>query len=144
MKTNDLGAQVSRMADEGYEMARALTGAQLDFSPASLQLVDGLLVAYAAQLESFDNLQRLQIVQRFGSYFLEVARRQFGGVYKWYKDQPQPALVVGEPTFHLSILGWDRTAAALAGQKDNDLVRYYIAVGERIRTATPGTEAIYR
>lgn len=143
MKMNDLGQEVARMADEAFEIARTLTGVALDFSVPSLQVIDGLIAAYAAEYDKLSETQKGQVAQRFSCYFLEVARRHMGGTYKWYRDVPQPTLVVGEPRFHLSILAWDRVEGALKGRKDNDLVRYYAALVERVRTAQPGTNAIY-
>ena len=142
-RVNDLHVEVNRMADEALEILRASTGSPPDFSRASLAVVDAALEEASAHPDDFTKDQSMKLVQRLGCYFLEVLRREVGGTYKWYRDGGQPALVIGEPQFHISIIAWERVAGRLAGNKGDSVVLYFEAVLQHVRAAKPGTRAIY-
>ena len=140
---NELQTEVSRMADEAFEMVRALTGKVLDFSEASLGVVEDALAQASAHVGELTEDQATKLVQRLGCYVLEVMRRRFGGTYQWYGERSQPMLVVGEPDYHVAVLGWDRVRGRLSGNRADSIPLFHEVFAQRVRSARPGAQAIY-
>ncbi len=140
---NELQVEVARMADEAYEMVRALTGHLLDFSEASLGLVEDTLNASSAHFKNLTGDQATRLAQRMGCYILEVARRQFGGTYHWAPDHGQPVLVVGEPVYFVGIMAWNRVGLRLAGDPGENILLLFARFAEAVRSGAPGTRTLF-
>ena len=131
------------MAEETVDLARSRNGASLDYSEASLELVEELLDEASEFFPDFSESQARIIVQRFGCYLLEVARRAFGGDYFWTDDHEQPILVVGEPDFHAAIITWDKVRGRLNGDTGDNIPFFFKGFAHHVRTAKPGSRALY-
>jgi hypothetical protein len=118
-------------------------GQGLDYTHASLAVIEDML-AEAADFTSDMPAERLTaLVQNFGCYILEVARREFGGRYLWHDQRDQPVLVVGEPAFRVAIITWDKVRGRLSGDKADNIPFFYAGFAERARQAEPGDDALY-
>ena len=139
---NDLASDVASAAEKAVTLS--LTRLEpLDYSESSLTIVEEMLAEasmYAAQLDE-DHIHAL--IQQFGSYILEVGRRRFGGSYLWHDQNEQPVLVVGEPSFHVAMITWDKVKGRLSGDIGDNIPFFYAGFAERVVAAKPGTRALY-
>lgn len=138
MTDQDLTSVVQRMADKIAQI-----DARLDFSETSLAVVEEKLEEASGFLDEMSADAVDRIAQQFGSYVLEVARRALGGVYQWYADRNAPVLVIGEPSFRVAMLTWDKTRGRLGGDEADNIPFFYAGVADRVRSATPGVDALY-
>src|SRR5437763_223431 len=104
---NDLDREIARMASDAVSMSETRGGRELDYTEASLVIVEQMLDESASYVDDMTPEQSDLLVHTFGCYIIEVAHREFGGTYYWDDKRDQPILVVGEPKFHVSILTWD-------------------------------------
>lgn len=140
---NPLEAEISRMAAEAVELTRNRNGAMLDYSEASLEIVEEMLDDASEFFPDFSESQARIIVQRFGCYLLEVGRHTFGGDYFWVDDHEQPVLVVGEPDFHAATMTWDKVRGRLNGDTGDNIPFFFAGFARHVRTATPGSHVLY-
>jgi hypothetical protein len=138
-----LTQDIANAAAKAVEMCESRDGSRLDYSEASLAIVEGMLAeaaAFATEMTA-DNVTTL--VQDFGCYILEVGRREFAGRYNWFDQQDQPVLVVGEPAFRVALLAWDKVRGRLSGDEADNIPFFYAGFAERARRAEPGTDTLY-
>ena len=112
---DELHEQISRSAEEAVAMCESRNGGGLDYSEASLGIVDAMLEESAGWAESLTPGQINTLVRDFGRYVLEVGRREFGGSYQWYDERDQPVLVVNEPVCRVALLAWDKVRGRIGG-----------------------------
>jgi hypothetical protein len=142
-KVDELTEQVIRTAANAVEMSNRRGLGELDFSEASLSIVEQLVEEAAAYFEEMTPDQREILAQDFGCYILEVARREFGGQYAWSKRRDQPVLAVGEPKFRVALMTWDKVRGRLSGDPADNIRFLYTGFAERVRRAEPGTDVLY-
>lgn len=140
---DELTQEIARTAAKVVEMSEMRDGRRLDFSVASLSVVEEMVEEAIACLEELTPEQREILAQDLGCYVLEVGRREFGGRYTWLKEQDQPGLVVGEPGFRVAMVAWDKARGRLSGDPANNLPFFYAGFAERARQAEPGTDVLY-
>jgi hypothetical protein len=116
---------------------------ELDFSEASLSVVEEMVEEAAAFFEEMRPQQRDILAQDFGCYILEVARREFGERYAWFEQREQPVLVVGEPAFRVALMTWDKVRGRLSGDPADNIPFFYTGFAERVRCAEPGIDVLY-
>jgi hypothetical protein len=138
---NEIAEQIARAAEDAVAFCRSRGG--LDYSENSLAVVEETLAEAADFVTDLDSDQAVGFIQDFGCYILEVGRREFGGRYLWHADRDQPVLVVGEPTFRVALLAWDKVRGRLGGDKGDNIPFFYAGFADRARQATPGTDALY-
>src|SRR5262245_44554900 len=80
-ETNPLNTDVINAAQRAVDRARQRPASNLDFSHASLQIVEDMLAEAATYASGLSVSQNEELRQSFGCYILEVGRRQFGGRY---------------------------------------------------------------
>lgn len=139
----DLGTQVREKANLAVAQFQERAGGRLDYSEQSIAAVEEMLAEaskYSKQMSAADGKA---LVELMGSYVLEVAHRQFGGSYKWNERRAQPVLVVGQPKFSVAIMTFDKIRGRLAGEKADNVVFFFRGFVERVRSAVPGTNALY-
>lgn len=132
---DDFAKQIAGFAEQAVSAARARSHGVLDYSEASLKVVDEMLeelsvTGAGAKAES--------VATVFSSYILEVGRRQFGGRYCWYEKGNQPVLVVGEPRFHISMITLDRVRSRMRGDRADDIPFFFDGFSSSVRKAKPG------
>lgn len=132
--------QVRRFAEEAVDASRDRGGATLDYSEASLTIIDELLeeISLCGAAVAAESMSTI-----FSSYILEVARRQFGGKYSWHERGNQPVLVVGEPHFRIAIITLDRVKKRMHGDRESNIPFFFEGFSNRVRGAKAGDDALY-
>ena len=135
-------ADIEGAAEQAVEASRERGGPVLDYSEASIAVVEEILAEaaeYASEL-SEDELRHMS--QSFGCYVLEVGRRAHGGTYEWSEERDAPVLVTGEPSFQVAMLTWDKVRGRLGGDEADDIAFFYQGYAERVRKARPGDRVL--
>ena len=140
---DELVEQVASTAAKAVEMSEVMSYGVLDYSERSLAILEKMAEEVSAYYEDMTPDQRETASQDFGCYILEVARRQFGGRYAWFEQRNQPVLIVGEPTFRVAMITWDKVLGRLSGDSADNIPFFYSGFAERVRSAEPGTDALY-
>ncbi|VTR91006.1 Uncharacterized protein OS=Cellulophaga algicola (strain DSM 14237 / IC166 / ACAM 630) GN=Celal_0150 PE=4 SV=1 [Gemmata massiliana] len=140
---DEFAEQVARTAMNVVEMSEVMSYGVLDYSESSLALLEQMAEEVAGYFEDMTTDQRETASQQFGCYILEVGRRQFGGRYAWFEQRNQPVLIVGEPTFRVAMITWDKVLGRLSGDSGDNIPFFYSGFAERVRRAEPGTDALY-
>lgn len=138
-----LADQIASSAKNVVTMSEERGSGKLNYEEASLAVVEEMLTAAVQWLAGMTTEQVTMLVDDFGCYVLEVARREFGGNYQWHRDRDQPVLVVGEPVFRVAILTWDKVRGRLGGDQGDNIPFFYAGFAERVRRAVPGTDALF-
>lgn len=139
----ELAGQIAQTAAEAADTAELMGYGALDYTPASLCVLEDVLAVIAEGFPELTLDQQRAASQQFGCYVLEVARREFGGRYAWFEQRNQPVLVVGEPGFRVAIIAWDKVLGRLSGDTADSIPFFYTGFAERVRRAVPGTDALY-
>lgn len=140
---DDLIEKVARTAENVVKMSHMRNGHGLDFSESSLSIIEEMIEEASAYFEEMTPEQQETAAQDFGCFILEVARNEFGGSYRWFDERGQPVLVVGEPSFRVALITWDKVRERLAGDPADNIPFFYSGFAERVRNAEPGTDALY-
>jgi hypothetical protein len=140
---DELTPKIVSAATKVVEASAERDGRILEFSEASLAIVEEMVAEAAAFFAQTAPDQRENTTQNFGCYVLEVGRREFGGRYAWFDQRDQPVLVVGEPDFRVALMAWDKVRGRLAADPADDIPFFYAGFAERVRKAQPGTYALY-
>ncbi|WP_089400920.1 hypothetical protein [Noviherbaspirillum humi] len=101
------------------------TEGNLDFSESSLSIIEELLEEASAYVTEMPESRVTDLIQLFGCYVLEVARKNYGGDYAWLDDNRGPVLVVGEPATHIAISTWAKVRGRLNGDRADDIPFFY-------------------
>jgi hypothetical protein len=140
---NELAEQIAESAAKAVALCEPRPNGQLDFTEASLSVVDEMLAEATPYAANLTPGQLLGLVQQFGCYILEVGRREFGGRYIWHDGRDQPVLVVGEPKFRVAIVAWDKVRGRVGGDSGDNIPFFYAGFAERARRAKPGDDALF-
>jgi hypothetical protein len=140
---NDFAKEIAEQAANAVEMCNSRSGGGLDCSEKSLAIVEEMLDEIAQYADQMDGEQVDTLVKDFGSYLFEVARREFGGKFYWHDAREQPVLVVGEPTFRVALLTFDRVRSRLDGDPADNIPFFYSGFADQARSATAGTDSLY-
>jgi hypothetical protein len=138
-----LANEVALAAARAVSISKDRNGTPLDFSEASLALVEEMLEECSAAVDEMTPKQLEMLVEDFGCYILEVGRKEFGGRYYWFDQREQPVLVVGEPAFRVAMITWDKVRGRLKGDKADNIPFFYAGFAQRARQAKPGDDALY-
>lgn len=140
---DELLEQIASAAAKAVELSEAMKLGVLDYSESSLTILDEMAEEVSDYFDDMPPEQRETASQDFGCYILEVGRRQFGGRYAWFEQRDQPVLVVGEPDFRVAMITWDKALGRLSGDTADSIPFFYAGFAERVRSAEPGTDALY-
>src|SRR5262245_39823600 len=99
---------IAEAAEDAVAVCEYVRGEALDYTEASLTLVDETLTDAAGWDGELTPEQLQNFARSFGCYVLEVGRREFGGRYCWFEQRDAPVLVVGEPAFRVALFTWDQ------------------------------------
>ncbi|WP_144629865.1 hypothetical protein [Bordetella genomosp. 13] len=139
----DTEARVREKAALAVSRFQQRAQGRLDYSEQSLSAVEEMLAEASGHTGQMASGEVDALVNLMGSYVLEVAHRQFGGIYQWYDAADKPVLVVGRPEFGVAIMPFDKIRGRLGGDEGDHIVFFYEGFAERARTAAPGTDALY-
>jgi hypothetical protein len=140
---DELPEQIARSAANAVAMCESRDGGRLDYSEASLAVVEAMLAEAAAYAAELTPGQLSALTQDFGCYVLEVGRREFAGRYLWHEDRDQPVLVVGEPVYRVAIMAWEKVRGRLNRDVGDNIAFHYAGFAERARQAAPGTDVLF-
>jgi hypothetical protein len=140
---SNLDAQIKEKAGLAVSQLQERAGGKLDYSEASLAVVEDILDEAAQYTDQMEQSDVDALVQLLGSYLLEVARRAHGGVFHWHEHQNQPVLVVGEPQQHVALMTFGKVKSRLGGDKADNIPFFYQGFAAKVRSATPGTNTLY-
>ncbi|WP_423372148.1 hypothetical protein [Burkholderia sp. LMG 32019] len=140
---SELQQEVQRLAAQALADFNDRAEGKLDFSEASLQVVEELLAEASMYRNDLPSETVDGIVTRFGCYILEVGRQQFGGTYSWLEERNQPVLVVGSPQNHTALGTWDRVRGRLSGDTGDNVPFFFEGFAERVRTSPGEGRALY-
>ena len=140
---NEVQGNVVATADKAVALLQERAGGRLDYSAASLAVVDELLAEAAAYAGELPEASVVGLMQQLGCYALEVGRRAFGGTYYWHEEAEQPVLVAGEPDAHVGLMTWSKAMGRLAGDEGDNLAFLFAGFAQRVLAAQPGDEVLF-
>lgn len=139
---NRLDREVLKCAERVVQMSRDRAGDELDYTDASIDLAEEMLAEAAAHARRMSEAQLRRLSQDIGCYILEVARRNHGGKYVWAADRNEPGLVVGEPSFAITLYCWEKVYARLRSAEAS-IPPFYASFVERVGQAKPGDQLVF-
>jgi hypothetical protein len=142
-QVDELARDIARTAEDAVALCEYVCGVPLDYSEVSLAVVEDTLRQTTSWSAGLTPEQLQNVARTLGCYVLEVARRQFGGRYCWFERRNAPVLVVGEPSYRVTLLTWVFVQGRLAGDAACNIPFFYAGFAERARLAEPGTDALY-
>lgn len=137
---------MDRVHENAAQAVKQLGGrapGRLDYSVSSLQAVEEILEDVASNRASIKSEAIEAIIELVGCYILEVGYREHGGKFSWYEKGQQPVLIVGEPTFHVAMMAFDKVRGRVSGDRGDNIPFFYEGFRERVKGATPGSRAVY-
>ena len=140
---NAILEEVTATAERAIVSLQQRAGGRLDYSIASLQAVDEMLVEVSEYVADLDEAVVTGLVQQLGCYVLEVGRRAFGGDYFWHEEGEQPILVVGEPAAHVALMTWSKVVGRLTGDEGDDIVFFFDGFATKAAAPEPGTKVLF-
>ena len=139
----DINEQIAQVAAQVVETCTPEDSVRLDYSEASLAVLDAIIEDASDFFDEMTTEQQETLVENFGCYLLEVARREFGGEYQWFEQRDQPVLVVERSDFRAALIAWDKVQGRLAGDPADNIPFFYSGFAECVRNAQPGTDVMY-
>lgn len=140
---DELEQQVADKAERAVDQLRDRSNDSLDYTEASLAVVEDMLVEASEFIKEMPDDQVDALVHMLGSYILEVGRREFAGKYYWHDGRDQPVLVVGEPESRIAILTFDKVRGRLSGDPADNIRFFYQGFAARARNAEPGADVVF-
>jgi hypothetical protein len=142
-KEPELSNQVQENAALAVKQLQSRAKGKLDYSVSSLTVIEEILDESAGLGAQIEPSKINTLVELVGCYILEVGYREHGGKFAWFEERKQPVLVVGEPSFHVAIITFEKVRGRLFGDRGDNIPFFYEGFSKRVRAATPGTRALY-
>lgn len=140
---NAILEEVTSAAERAIVSLQVRSGGRLDYSIASLQAVDAMLVEVCDYVAELDEAVVTGLVQQLGCYVLEVGRKAFGGEYFWHDEGEQPVLVVGEPEAHVAMMTWSKVVGRLTGDVGDDIPFFFNGFAEKAAQPEAGSNVLF-
>ncbi|HYP34630.1 MAG TPA: hypothetical protein VES00_22370 [Burkholderiaceae bacterium] len=140
---NAIHEEVLATAERAVAALQERAGGRLDWSVASLKVVDEMLVEVSEYVADLDEAVVTGLVQQLGCYVLEVGRRAFGGEYFWHEEGEQPVLVVGEPEAHVALMTWSKVTGRITGDAGDDIVFFFDGFAAKAARPEPGSNVLF-
>jgi len=135
---SDLKHLIHSTADQACQSFAERAGDSLDYSQASLAMIDEMMDEFAAMAADMPVDARQGLVQIMGCYTMAVADKTFEGEFLWDERSEQPVFVVGEPEYHIAFKSFDKIAARLVGNVDSKVQTLFNEFAEKCRSAETG------
>lgn len=114
-----------------------------DYSVRSLNILDSLIEDFS----DFTDLSDEELIDDFciqaGSYILEVARRNYGGVYFWEDELQQPMLKTGLPDFEITLLTFAKVKNRIVNGDEDNIPYFFKKYSECLRKAGKGETVLF-
>jgi hypothetical protein len=140
---NAIHEEVVATAERAVAALQERAGGRLDWSVASLAVVDEMLVEVSGYVADLDEAVVTSLVQQLGCYVLEVGRRACGGTYFWHEEGEQPVLVVGEPEAHVALMAWSKVTGRITGDEGDDIVFFFDGFAAKATQPEPGSNLLF-
>ena len=140
---NAIQDEVVAAAARALQSLQERAGGRLDFSIASLAVVDEMLAEASEYVAELDEAVVTGLVQQLGCYVLEVGRKAFGGEYFWHDEGEQPILVVGEPAAHIALMTWSKVTGRLTGDVTDDIVYFFNGFAQKAERPEAGANVLF-
>jgi hypothetical protein len=140
---NAIHEEVLATAERAVAALQERAGGRLDWSVASLKVVDEMLVEVSGYVADLDEAVVTSLVQQLGCYVLEVGRRAYGGAYFWHPEGEQPILVVGEPEAHVALMAWSKVTGRITGDAGDDIVFFFDGFAAKAAQPEPGSNVLF-
>ena len=140
---NAIHEEVLATAERAVAALQERAGGRLDWSVASLAVVDEMLVEVSDYVADLDEAVVTSLVQQLGCYVLEVGRRAYGGTYFWHQEGEQPILVVGEPEAHVALMAWSKVTGRITGDAGDDIVFFFDGFAAKAAQPEPGSNVLF-
>jgi hypothetical protein len=140
---NAILEEVTTAAERAVTSLQTRAGGRLDYSIASLEVVNEMLTEVSEYVADLDEAVVTGLVQQLGCYVLEVGRRAFGGEYFWHDEGEQPILVVGEPEAHVALMTWSKVVGRLTGDVGDDIAFFFNGFAEKAAKPEPGSNVLF-
>lgn len=140
---NAIHEEVVATAERAVAALQERAGGRLDWSVASLAVVDEMLVEVSGYVADLDEAVVTSLVQQLGCYVLEVGRRACGGTYFWHEEGEQPVLVVGEPEAHVALMAWSKVTGRITGDEGDDIVFFFDGFAWKAAQPEPGSNVLF-
>lgn len=135
---SELEAEVIQAAERAIASVRSRGGESLDYSETSLSVVEAALAEAARFAAALPPHVVDGLAQDFGSYVLEVGRRNHGGRYAWLEQSSEPVLITGEPDRHIAIAAWRKVRGRLVGDAADNVEFFYAGYARRVKDSPNG------
>jgi hypothetical protein len=106
-------------------------------------VLDSLIEDFSDFTDRSDEELIADFCAQAGSYILEVARRNYGGVYFWEDRLKQPMLKSGLPDFEISILAFEKVKNRIINGGEDNIPYFFKGYSECIRKAEKGDSMIF-
>ena len=140
---NAIHEEVLATAERAVAALQERAGGRLDWSVASLNVVDEMLTEVSDYVADLDETVVTGLVQQLGCYVLEVGRRVYGGEYFWHEEGEQPILVVGEPAAHVALMTWSKVTGRITGDAGDDIVFFFDGFAAKAAQPEPGSNVLF-
>ncbi|MFL6629670.1 MAG: hypothetical protein ACJ8G1_24755 [Vitreoscilla sp.] len=140
---NAIHEEVVATAERAVGALQERAGGRLDWSVASVAVVDEMLVEVSGYVADLDEAVVTSLVQQLGCYVLEVGRRACGGTYFWHEEGEQPVLVVGEPEAHVALMAWSKVTGRITGDEGDDIVFFFDGFVAKAAQPEPGSNLLF-
>ena len=108
----------------------------LDYSPESLEIVDGLLGDLHTKGVALPEDVQVDV----SAYIFEVARREFGGRYLSGDDENPFVLMIGEPDFQLGVMVMSKVAGRVANGPEDNIPFFYAGIAPPVARRKSATQ----
>ena len=140
---NRLDDEVQKCAKRVVKMSRDRGHDVLDYTDASIELVEEMLAEAAAHATRMTEDAVRRLAQDVGCYILEVARRNHGGVFDWAADRNEPSLIITGPQISITLFCWDKVRERLREGGATNVAAFYADYVERLKQAKPGDRIVF-
>ena len=140
---NSLYQQIILIANNAVIEFRKPSQDRLDFSEASLTIVEEILEELSDFIDSIAANEIENIVNLFSCYVLEVARREYGGQYCWHESEKAPMLVVKKYKSRISIMTVAKVRNRLLGDTADNIPFFYRGFADRIKQQETNLDVLY-
>lgn len=125
---SNMEAQADLFIQKLSDDAAAIDAEKLDFSEASLELVDQVLDDLHRQgLPLSDDLLNMA-----SAYVFETARKAFGGEYMRFNEENPFVLVMGAPDCKVGLLAMEKVAKRVKNGPEDNLVFFFQGIAPLI------------
>jgi len=132
----EMAARAARFVGAVEAPDSSIRPGSLDYSPESLEIVDGLLGDLHTKGVALPEDVQVDV----SAYIFEVARREFGGRYLSGDDENPFVLMIGEPDFQLGVMVMSKVAGRAANGPEDNIPFFYAGIAAPVARRKSATQ----